>query len=309
VALRNELLSLRKLRHPNIVAYLTAYACPTYLAIVTEHVLWMDWQPKTLHAWLTGEHPSGVSEGEAQGIFAQLLCAVVHAHSHSILHRDINPNNVLLQLQGGTRSVVKLCDFGSSKECVHTMPRTFRSTAPNFTAPEVLRARHMAAARQPFTITNKGAIDVWALGVILLTLLQGSAPFSASTKELSLDMSDSLERHKTLVPVMHRVLASPAVAGKISDACRALLLRIFVDDPEARPSAAALANDPWVQAAGYVPNSDYVDAIYGAYGAQPQHEFDAVLSGVCGGAGPVPMETRAAPPGFVVDAWGRVINL
>jgi serine/threonine protein kinase len=269
----------------------------------------MDWAPKTLHAWLTSEHPSGVSEAEAQGIFAQLLSAVAHSHSNSILHRDINPNNVLLQLQGGTRPIVKLCDFGSSKECAHSMPRSFRSTAPNFVAPEVLRARHMAAKSQSFIIGNKGAIDVWALGVILLTLLQGSAPFSASTKELALDMSDSLERHKTLVPVMHRVLASPAVAGKISDACRALLLRIFVDDPEARPSAAMLAADPWVVAAGYVPNSDYVDAIYSAYGAQPQNEFDAVLNGVCGGAAAVPMEAVRAGPGFVVDAWGRVTKL
>jgi serine/threonine protein kinase len=308
-ALGNELRNMRKLAHPNVVAYLTSHACETHLAIVMEHCLWDGGVPLTLHAWLQAEHPDGLPEPVAQSVWAQLLAAVGFAHGCSVVHRDINPHNILLQALPGGRQLVKLADFGSSKDCQFTVPVTYRSTAAEYTAPERLLARLLSAARKPVPppARERGAEDVWAVGVVLLAALHGCAPIGCFSRAITEWLADSLAARRTLVPLMRTAMAE--LAPRVTPACCDALLSIFTDDPDARPTADALAAHPWVAAAGYAPDGSHLEALLAQHGRQSDAAFEDVLRRATGGGAPEHMRDVAAAPGYAFDRWGSLVQL
>lgn len=55
---------------------------------------------------------SKFSEQMAKNIFKQLIETIKYLHSIGIVHRDIKPDNILIELD----NTIKLCDFGVSKE-------------------------------------------------------------------------------------------------------------------------------------------------------------------------------------------------
>ncbi len=104
----------------------------------------------------------------------RVLAALHHAHTHtwadgtrmSIVHRDVSPGNVLLDLDGQ----VKLADFGVARICDEQVERHTRSTQFKgkfaYGAPELLEGG--SASPQS---------DVYAWGVVVYQLLSGSNPF------------------------------------------------------------------------------------------------------------------------------------
>ena len=80
------------------------------------------------------------------------------AHSKQVAHRDIKPENIMYDCSSG---VVKIIDFGfgvTSKEKL----KTFCGT-PSYMSPQIV-------AKKPYW---GPAADIWAVGVILFTLLTG----------------------------------------------------------------------------------------------------------------------------------------
>ncbi len=153
--------------------------------------------------------------------------------------------------------VLKLSDFSSSKECVHTMPRTNnRYTMPNFAAPE-LRTGKLGE--------NWGAVDIWSCGVVALTLLLGDAP----------------TRNAALMTHMHEKLAS--IRGRISEGCYDCLFRIFKNNPADRPTVTWLLQEcPWVTAVEEEQLRGHMQDLLSMYRQQSQEEFDAVVQRVSG---------------------------
>jgi serine/threonine protein kinase len=104
---------------------------------------------------------------EAVPIFVQLCDAVQYAHEEGIIHRDIKPQNVLLQ----RRTHVLLADFGIARDTAETqMTATGAGIGTvEYMAPE--QAIGQADMRS----------DIYSLGVVLYQLITGTVPYSGST--------------------------------------------------------------------------------------------------------------------------------
>ena len=103
---------------------------------------------------------------ERLALFAQVCDAVAFAHRNLVIHRDLKPDNILVNAQGTVKlldfGVAKLLDAGASPHDTHT---TIAPFTPDYAAPEQLSG-------QPVTT----ATDIYALGVLLFELLTGERP-------------------------------------------------------------------------------------------------------------------------------------
>lgn len=106
------------------------------------------------------------------GLFIQVLKAVRYAHENLTIHRDLKPDNILVNADGN----IKILDFGISKlmdkDTGTTLTETgFRYLTFKYAAPEQVQ--------QKSTTT---ATDTYSLGVILYQLLIGSEPYDLTNK-------------------------------------------------------------------------------------------------------------------------------
>jgi len=140
--------------------------------------------PYIVMEYLEGRDLSAVVEAEgaldpeiAADYLLQACEAMAEAHSLGIIHRDIKPQNLFLTKGVGGKALVKVLDFGVSKiRTPGAVDAALTSTSsmmgsPMYMAPEQMRSARSADARS----------DIWALGVVLYTLLTGDAPFVAET--------------------------------------------------------------------------------------------------------------------------------
>src|SRR6266516_399918 len=164
-----------------------------------------------------------ISIRQAVELIAKVARTVHYAHEHGILHRDIKPGNILLDVNGEPL----LTDFGLARlvEAESTITRTRDVLGtPSYMAPE-------QAVGNNAQLTS--ATDVYGLGAVLYQLLIGQPPFAGGT---------TYETVKLLLETEPRQprLLNPKIDRDLSTTC----LKCLEKNPKRRyPAAAGLAED------------------------------------------------------------------
>jgi serine/threonine protein kinase len=116
---------------------------------------------------------------QAIPLMKALLDALSVAHATGVVHRDLKPQNIVLEDRNGS-TVLRLLDFGIAKN-VSAMPTAGSVLAtragmllgtPEYMSPEQVR--------DPSTVD--GRADLWAAGVIFFEMLTGTSPFTGSNQ-------------------------------------------------------------------------------------------------------------------------------
>jgi len=105
--------------------------------------------------------------GQAIDIARQIAATLAYAHREGVVHRDIKPDNILIDKDG--RAVIT--DFGVARLSSSELTRTG----------EVLGTPHFMSPEQVLGKTVDGRSDLFSLGVVLYVMLTGKRPFSGDT--------------------------------------------------------------------------------------------------------------------------------
>lgn len=179
----------------------------------------------TLRSYL-GKHTSGpMPVNQAVLIAVQMAQALQHVHERGVVHRDVKPDNIQLEVDDSQHMVAKLFDFGiariSSQEAVtqasSSPPRTLA-----YAAPEMYERRDYLSP----------AIDVYALGVTLFEILTNQRPFPGTGVELL------LAHLKEAPPRASELRQDVKLPGSLDS----LIARMLVKTPEQRPHMSEVAD-------------------------------------------------------------------
>ena len=110
-------------------------------------------------------------------ITRQLLAGLAHAHSQGIVHRDIKPDNLILDEALGTRDHLRILDFGLAK---------LRDFGVDLTSGLAIGTPSYMAPEQTLSEPVDTRTDLYAVGIVLHEMLTGTKPFKAdSTARIS----------------------------------------------------------------------------------------------------------------------------
>ena len=149
---------------------------PEYVLPVTDVVM-VDGAPALIMPFVDGCSLADVlrtyrlTESEVTSVFYAIVKGVAAAHELSIMHLDLKPSNVLLDIRHG-RVRARVADFGLARTLDETALSSdvFMGT-PGYAAPEQFVAPDTVDARA----------DLWALGSVLVHMLTGVPPYRGAS--------------------------------------------------------------------------------------------------------------------------------
>jgi serine/threonine-protein kinase len=209
-----EARTVARLRHPNIVAVYTAGDADGLLYFVMEYA-----SGESLRAVL--DRDGRYDDWRAVLALRDLACALAYAHEHGIVHRDVKPDNILIDHDGNR---VLLTDFGVARALTE---RDAQLTGTGF----VLGSpRYMSPEQASGDRELDGRSDVYSLGLIGYEMFAG-APAVGGTGAQAILAKQLLDTPAPLETKSERV--PPLLAAAITHA--------LAKDPAQRPTAAEFA--------------------------------------------------------------------
>ncbi|QDU96148.1 serine/threonine protein kinase [Lignipirellula cremea] len=204
-----------RLRHPHICPIYEVGECEGRPYLVMAYI-----QGGTLRAWSRQEH----TMRESAEMVACLAHGVEFAHQQNVIHRDLKPDNVLVDAHNG---MPVLTDFGLAKEL------DVQADAMTQTGQVMGTAAYMAPEQAAGRTSEVGRLsDVYSLGAILYELLCKKPPFTGPLGEV-------LRQVQTEEPTAPRRL-TPSIHRDMETIC----LKALSKSPSARyASAGEMAED------------------------------------------------------------------
>ncbi|CAB3410906.1 unnamed protein product [Caenorhabditis bovis] len=152
-AIKGEVKLLQKVQHPLIIGYYDSFSFENQLAIVMQYA-----EGGTMERMIQEQRPEKFAEKTVLEYFTQILIALNHMHSKQIVHRDLKPQNILMNRR---KTIVKLSDFGISKELSTKSAASTVIGTPNYLSPEICEGR-----------SYNQKTDMWSLGCVFYELLE-----------------------------------------------------------------------------------------------------------------------------------------
>ncbi|MFB7412325.1 serine/threonine-protein kinase [Streptomyces sp. NPDC056202] len=249
-----ERTALLGLDHPRVVKVRDLVVDGNDLALVMDLVRGTDLRTRL-------DRERRLAPEAAVAIVADVADALAAAHAAGIVHRDVKPENILLDMEGplgpGGAHPALLTDFGVAK-LIDTPGRTKATRiigTPDYLAPEIVEG-----------LPPRAAVDIYALATVLYELLAGFTPFGGGHP------GAVLRRHvtETVVPlpgipeelwqlVVQCLAKAPASRLRASELATRLkdvlpLLKgippLDVDEPDAEPAPEAHEEDAYATGTG-----------------------------------------------------------
>lgn len=157
-----EIALLRELNHPNVVRLLDVIHSDKNLYLVFEY-LNQDLKK------LLDESETGLEKSLVKSYLWQLLQGIAHCHTQRVLHRDLKPQNLLIDDAGN----IKLADFGLARSI--SLPirgYTHEVVTLWYRAPEILLGSSVYGP----------AVDIWAIGCIFAEMYTKKALFPGDSE-------------------------------------------------------------------------------------------------------------------------------
>lgn len=147
-----EISLLMELDHPNIVNLMEVLHCDRKLFLVFEY---LDFD---LKKFMDKSAPTGIPHDHVKSYTYQVLEGIQFCHSHRVLHRDLKPQNLLINVHG----VIKLADFGLARAFgVPVRTYTHEVVTLWYRSPELLLGSQYYST----------SVDVWSIGCIFSEML------------------------------------------------------------------------------------------------------------------------------------------
>ncbi|WP_333777423.1 serine/threonine-protein kinase, partial [Streptomyces sp. IBSBF 3136] len=199
-SLATEAVLLARLQHPGLVTVYDSGRHDDRAYLVMQLV-----DGPSLHSLLAS---GPLPQPRVTALGASLAGTLAYVHRTDIVHRDVKPSNVLLDRAGDPH----LADFGIARladATCHTAPDVLTGTAA-YMAPEQVEGGRVGPA-----------VDVYALGLVLLECLKGAPEYRGTPLEAA----------------VARLLRTPEIPTWVSSDLAALLRAMTAQDPESRPTA------------------------------------------------------------------------
>jgi eukaryotic-like serine/threonine-protein kinase len=166
-----------QLNHPNVVRVLDfGNEGETLPYLVME---WLDGQ--TLQAYVQ-QFEQMMSLDDVRDVILQILSAFEAAHARGIIHRDVKPENMFVTIDGANRTI-KILDFGLA----HVEISREEDVGPTLTKPDALAGTpEYMSPEQCYSLAVGPESDIYSLGCVLTTLLQGKPPFRGDALSMRL---------------------------------------------------------------------------------------------------------------------------
>lgn len=158
-----EISLLKELNHPNVVRLLDVVPSEKKLFMVFEFL------DRDLKKYMDSVPAGGISLPLVKSYLYQLLSGIAFCHSHRILHRDLKPQNLLIDAHGS----IKLADFGLARAFgVPVRSYTHEVVTLWYRAPEILLGCRYYST----------PVDVWSIGCIFAEMITRRALFPGDSE-------------------------------------------------------------------------------------------------------------------------------